>query len=172
MTKKVKVPAPYSFPLLQSLNRLDTRKDPAATIFYLILFLIFICIAAVPFSPHAQKTALSKFHLTLRPFEYWAATQFVPSMYNFHNEFYWSLEPLAGTLNPDTPNAGHLTVNHYPLRMIVFTVNRRNAVMRQPVHVYLRSSYRGRERVTAYLLLTTPQNIHAQFLNAYERIVY
>jgi hypothetical protein len=157
---------------MRSLRQLDLRKDPSLAFFYLVLFLIYACLALIPFSTLAQRTVLSKFHLTLQPFEYWAATQFVPSMYNFHNEFYWSREPLSGTLSRDVLSAGHLTVNHYPLRMIVFTVNRRSAVMRQPVHVYLRSSYRERERVTAYLLSTTPQNIHAQFLNAYERIGY
>jgi hypothetical protein len=159
-------------PLMQSLRRLDIRKDFALVVFYLLWILVYVYISTIPFSKQAQQTALSKFHLTLRPFERWAAAQFIPSMYNFHNEFYWSLEPLNGAVTPESPIAGRLTVNHYPLRMIVFTVNRRNAVMQRPIYVYLRSAYRGRERVTSYLLTTTPQNIQAQFLNAYEHVTF
>ena len=90
----------YVSPLIQSLQRLDARKDRGAFVFYLVIFLIFAFLYFLPFSASVQKIAMRKSHLTLEPFSRWAVFQFVPAMYNFENEFFWSLEPLSENFGP------------------------------------------------------------------------
>jgi hypothetical protein len=152
-------------PLIESLRRLEARKDSGALGLYLVMFFIFVFLSCLPFSATVQKMAMSKFHLTLRPFGRWAAVQFVPSMYNFQNEFYWSFDP---GLSQGLRGVNHYTVNHYPLRLLFFTTDRRPMLSSRPLYLYLRSTYRGRERVTSYLNLAGNRHIQIQFLNAYE----
>jgi hypothetical protein len=158
-------------PLLESLSRLDLRKDKSAAVFYAVLLFIFIFLAFLPFSGSVQRLLMGKFHLTLKPFSGWAVTQLLPAMYNFENKLFWSAEMLNENLlaNP-APGVYHLSVNHYPMRMVYFTPHRKAVVFSRPLYIYLQSAYRGRAFVTSYLISSTPQNIHVQFLNAYERL--
>jgi hypothetical protein len=153
------------------LQRLDPNKDKGAVVFYAALLAVFIFISCLPFSSALQKTAMAKFHLTVKPFGRWALLQFVPAMYNFQNEVYWSFTPLAELSDPALSGMStHLSVNHYPLRMIYFRMNRQAVIYDRPVYIYLRSLYRGRQLITSYLLLTTPRQVRVQLLNTYERL--
>ena len=153
------------------MNHKPVSQPFPATIFS--IFAIFIFLTYLPFSVSAQRLIVGKFHLTLRPFSRWAAAQMIPSMYNLKNEMAVSLNPFAdGNMELISDQAMHHgVVNHYPMRIVFFTTNRQSMVFHQPVYVYLRSSYRGREFGTEYLLVTTPKNMHIQFLNSYERTV-
>jgi len=157
-----------SMPLVESLKRLNPDKDRGVFVFYVFIAAIAAFLCCLPFSTSIQRIMMSKFHLTLNPFSRWAAAQCVPSMYNFKNEVFWSFQPQI-SFNRADPMTPHLAVNHYPMRMIFFTGDRRGAVFHEPLYIYLRSTYRGRELVTSYLLTSTPQRLYVQFLNIHER---
>jgi hypothetical protein len=153
-------------PLMQSLKRLDLRKDSFTGGLYLVIVVLWFFLFLLPFSPGVQRIMMGKFHLTLRPFHRWAAAQVVPSMYNFQNNLSWSLRPVSE--NFDLLAIPHLPVNHFPLRLLFFNNNRQSIIFNHPVYIYISSIYRQRTMVSSYLLLTTPEHITIQFLNAYE----
>ena len=159
----------FESPLIQSLKRLDIKKDREAVYFYSVILLISVFISCIVFLPSAQKIAMRKFHLNVRPFGQWAALQFVPAMYNFHNDISISFYPLQYSEMIPSPSVRNVVVNHYPLRIIYFTTNRKSVVFKKPLYVYLHSVYRGQELVTVYELSSTSRKIRAQLLNTYER---
>lgn len=74
--------------------------------------------------------------------------QIVPSMYNFANEIWISKDPLNEALPERTL---HLWVNHYPLRTIYFTNNRRKLSSDCALyHVKTRSQYREQSMESFY----------------------
>ena len=159
-----------SSPLIQSLKFLSFNPKRSVSIFYGVLFCIVLLCMSINFFPSAQKIAMRKFHLTLRPFSIWALWQFVPSMYNFHNELFVTTEPLPLSLKGrDGQEVLHFSVNHYPLRMIYFTSSRRSAFMSPSLYLYLRSVYRQEEITTSYLIQTRLRPATIIFLNSYER---
>src|SRR5690242_8593529 len=113
-------------PLSQSLKKLDATKDGLTIFLYAVIFALFLFLSCLPFSGVVQKTIMSKFHLTLQPFERWAAAQLIPSMYSFENKLFWSYQNRGMAF--DIPSVPRVSVNHYPLRMLFFTTNRRAAV--------------------------------------------
>jgi hypothetical protein len=157
-------------PLIASLQLLAKRRDRAVVFFYGIFFVLVMTVAVVSFSPVLQRTAMRKFHFLPRPFAEWALTQFFPSMYNFHNEILLSSRLLPSDFRePRSPDQILFTVNHYPLRMIYFSLMREDVFRRMPVYVYTRTLYRGQEIVSSYMVAPLDRLIHIMLLNAYER---
>lgn len=157
-------------PLVDSLELLFKRKERAVLIFYGILFVMMSTIAVASFSPGLQKTAMRKFHFVPRPFIQWAAAQFFPSMYNFCNEILISPRMLpSGFESPKSSDQVMFTVNHYPLRVLYFSLVRKDVFAHMPVYVYTRTLYRRQEINSSYMVVPLDGAIHIMLLNAYER---
>jgi len=150
-------------PLIQSLRALRWSKDSAVCIAYAVFAAIFIFLACLPFSAAVQNMQVRKFHFALRPFAVWAADQFVPSMYNFHNRLVISYAPLheldaAAELAP----VRIITVNHYPLHLMYTDRDRQRLMAEKPLYLYALSNYRGREWMTPCVLTCEANVIHIQ----------
>lgn len=103
-----------------------------------------------------------KLHFTLHPFGAWAACQFVPSMYNFHNRLVISYAPLHELDAAESAPVRTMTVNHYPLHPMYLDTDRQRLISDQPLHLYALSSYRGREWMTPCVLSSEGNVIHIQ----------
>ena len=150
-------------PLIQSLRALRWSKDPAVCIAYAVFAAIFIFLACLPFSVAVQNMQVRKLHFALHPFAAWAADQFVPSMYNFHNRLVISYAPLheldaAQELAP----VRTMTVNHYSFHPMYLDTDRQRLISDQSLHLYALTSYRGREWMTPCVLTSEGNVIHMQ----------
>ncbi|GEM_PF-6356545 len=156
-------------PITKSIKFLSSCPQRSTSIFYGALFLVFCVLIGVGLCPDIQKTMMRKFHFMPRPFVQWAMLQFVPSMYNFKNDFFESLQPLPiDARMEDRPEVQHFTVNHYPLRMVYFYYSRQTFVFPKPVYVYIRTTFRKQEITTSYMMVSSSKGIQIYFLNAYE----
>jgi len=150
-------------PLIQSLRALRWRKDPAVFVAYAVFAAIFIFLASVPFSFAAQNMQVRKLHFTLHPFGAWAADQFVPSMYSFHNRLVISYAPLHELdAAQEAAPVRTITVNHYPFHPMYLDTDRQRLISDQPLHLYALSMYRGREWMTPCVLTSEGNAIHIQ----------
>lgn len=156
-------------PIAQSIKILVSNYQRSTGIFYCVLFLVFCILISVGFSPRAQKLMMGKYHFMPRPFVQWAVLQFVPSMYNFKNDFYASVQPVSVNAELDgRREVQHFSINHYPLRMLYFRYSRQPLIMSQPFYVNIRTVFRNQEIVTSYVMITSPRDIQIHFLNTYE----
>jgi hypothetical protein len=71
------------------------------------------------------------------------ALQTIPSMYNFANEVWVSSKPQK-FLDIEKNNVSHVWMNHYPLRLLTFTLQRDQFFLKYngPLYIYVRSQYR------------------------------
>lgn len=149
---------------------LAKRSDRAVVLFYGLFFVFIFTIALANFSPFLQRTAMRKFHFLPRPFAEWALSQFFPSMYNFHNEVLFSPRLMPSDFRqPRERDQIIFTVNHYPLRMVYYSLLRQDIFRKLPVYVYTRTLFRGQEIVSSYIVTPVDSVIHIMLLNAYER---
>lgn len=157
-------------PLIISLQLLAQRRDRTVVSFYVLFFVIIMTIALASFSPFLQRTAMRKFHFLPRPFAEWALSQFFPSMYNFHNEILFSPRLMPSDFRqPRERDQIIFTVNHYPLRMVYYSLLRQDIFRKLPVYVYTRTLFRGQEIVSSYIVTPVDRITHIMLLNAYER---
>ena len=157
-------------PIAKSLKLLSAHPQRSTGLFYGTLLLIFCILIGLGSCPFIQKTLMRKFHFMPRPFAQWAALQFLPSMYNFKNDFLESPTPLPlDTRMEAGEDVKYFTVNHYPLRMLYFYDSRRRLIFSKPLYAYARTTFRQRQIVTSYAMVSSFQQIHIFFLNSYER---
>lgn len=153
----------FSPPLIQSLRALRWSKDLAVCIAYAVFAAIFIFLACLPFSVAVQNMQVRKFHFALRPFAVWAADQFVPSMYSFHNRLVISYAPLHELdASQELAPMRTMTVNHYSFHPMYLDTDRQRLISDQPLHLYALTSYRGREWMTPCVLTSEGNVIHMQ----------
>ena len=154
-------------PLSESLQLLSKYSDRGVAFFYAVLFAIFLLLVGISYSPCLQRMAMRKFHFVPRPFAQWAFCQFFPSMYNFHNEIWMSREPITPLMlegKTALPNGTFYGwVNHYPLRLISFSLQRKN-FSAGTYYVYLRSTYRGQNFDSQFILKGKPGELFLERL--------
>lgn len=156
-------------PLEQSWVILRKNPERPAIAFYAVLLLLMICLASIHVLPQMQKMAMRKFHYMPRPFYEWAIWQFLPSMYNFHNEILISPRMLVSDFQFPVPDdVLRFSVNHYPFRMIPFGLARSQVFLRMPFYVYTRSVFRNQSIMSSYTVTLLGYAIHVTLLNAYE----
>lgn len=156
-------------PLVHSWRLLRKNPERRTIVFYAVLLMLTICVASIHVVPGMQKLAMKKFHYMPRPFYEWALWQFLPSMYNFHNEILISPRMLVSDFQ--LPVAGDVlrySVNHYPLRLIPFSLSRSQVFLRMPFYVYTRSVFRNHTIMSSYSVTLLGYAIHVTLLNAYE----
>ncbi len=150
-------------PLIQSLRVLRWSKDSAVYIAYAVFAAIFIFLACLPFSVAVQNMQVRKLHFALHPFAAWAADQFVPSLYSFHNRLVISYAPLHELdASQELAPARTMTVNHYSFHPMYLDTDRQRLISDQPLHLYALTSYRGREWMTPCVLTCEGNVIHMQ----------
>ena len=150
-------------PLIQSLRALRWSKDSAVCIAYAVFAAIFIFLACLPFSVAVQNMQVRKLHFALHPFAAWAADQFVPSMYSFHNRLVISYAPLHELdASQELAPVRTMTVNHYSFHPMYLDTDRQRLISDQPLHLYALTSYRGREWMTPCVLTCEGNVIHMQ----------
>lgn len=157
-------------PLEQSLRLLRKNPEPWTVLFYAALMGMIVCVASINFVPAMQKQAMRKFHYKLSPFYEWAAWQLIPSMYSFHNEILLSPSMLVSDFSlPLDKDVLRLSVNHYPMRIVTYSLSRSQLFVRMPFYVYLRSSFRDQSIVSSYSVTLSGYAMQVILLNAYER---
>lgn len=157
-------------PLAESLRLLQRKLDPATIGFYALLLVMTIAVASINFLPGMQRFMMRKFHYTQRPFTRWAIGQFLPSMYNFHNEIIITRDLLVSDFQfPAGSDALRLSVNHYPFRIVPFHLSRSQMFLKMPFYVYIRSSFRNQSIVSSYSVTLLGYGMNVTLLNSYER---
>jgi len=154
-------------PLVKALQSLSKTSAPGTKFLYGVMAGICLFLFTLPWVPRTQDAMVAKFHLRSASFFQWAALQLIPSMYNFGNEIWISYQPLtAAVLEGKEPLSGgafHGWVNHHPLRLISFSVHRKN-FSTGTYYVYLRSGYRGRNFYSTFILKGNPQGLRLERL--------
>lgn len=141
-------------PIVAFVRHLRRDRDPVALGIVGAIALFSLCILSLPFSSSARVAAMQRFHLAGWNYAAWALFQPVPSMYNFENR--WDVEftrpPGSGAPpNGDCERPFHARVNHHifqPVLLLRAQIERCGL----PAEVLLRSSYRGTQVHTRYLL--------------------
>ncbi len=143
--------------IIQGLNNLYRSKDRGTQTFYCFVLAVWLLLLSFPMNPLLQRMMMAKFHLRFKFFPSWMVSQLIPSMYNFDNEV-WISDQLfskdSKTMNTSFPSGvTHLWVNHYPLRLIFFNLQRNRLRLQQKdIYIYLRSSYRDTSLYSVYRL--------------------
>lgn len=114
--------------------------------FYALLAFVAIVLFSKFISDKAKVVFLNQFHLKQSSFPLFAAAHFIPPMYNFANEFWYShqLIDFAQMENNTMPakNVMHFWVNHYPLRIITFNLLRSfYFTQKDSQYIYVRSRF-------------------------------
>jgi hypothetical protein len=127
-------------------------RERGAAALYGLLSLFAVGIAATPFSRGLQGSLMAAQHISPRSMPAWVAAQLTPKMYGFAHRVWITDEPLTEEL-PDAPAIPIETywLNHYPGRMSFEMKRPELAARGQPVHVFVRSSYRGLVRRSAFV---------------------
>ena len=155
------------FPLHLSLIAHSFKGQTIATkLFYALLIGAAMLLFSKCIFPASTKTFSRQFHLNSSSYTEWALLQTLPAMYNFSNEFWYTPYPYdeetmddieAGALDEirhDAPFSiiEHYYINHYPLRLLTFNLNRRFFAPEDEeiLAVYVRSNYQGISTLSAY----------------------
>lgn len=156
--------------LVRYFRQAVNSKDIPTVSFYSIIMLISFFLISLPFCPWSQQQIMEKFHLRSSSFFKWSALQFVPSMYNFANEFWLTPTPLSKDIlekREEAPQTSrHMWVNHYPLRLMTFSLTQRRKLFQSKgTHlIYLKSSFRDNTMISAYKIESMRGQIHIQRL--------
>jgi hypothetical protein len=98
---------------------------------------------------------LKEFHLTSDSFMEWSFLHTIPSMYNYSNRIWVSSSPY----NPDTVSEllalelehEGAQINHYPVRVFTFRLDRETVYADKVQTVYIRSIFAGETRIAVYI---------------------
>ena len=144
-------------PIVQAFRKIHQEKL-ITKIFYTLLSLVAVVLMIEACVPSASLPFIRKYHLRQKPFAKWAALHFIPSLYSFSNEVWYSpVHSAKETVEGKTPfnpkTAWHGYYNHYPLRMITFTLDRKTFFRDVPTQYFsIRSSYKNTQLSTHFLL--------------------
>lgn len=123
-------------------------------VLYALIGAFAAALAAVPASRALQGELMAAQHLRPPSMTRWVPVQLAPKMYAFAHRVWLSDEPLTAELldaegGPPFPVHGYW-LNHYPGRM-AFEMDRRDLAARGSTdHAFVRSSYRGLVRESAF----------------------
>ena len=125
---------------------------PARCFAALLLLICFVQVLRVTWS---RQELFRQFHLDSSSFGQWALQQPVPAMYNYANEVWYEPFPYEKDLMNLIEEGGmddeSMYFNHYPVRYLTFRDERNFFEHEGPVQtIYVRSTYRGQYRLTAY----------------------
>ena len=157
----------HKVPLLKALKAISLRKNPGTYCFYLLLGIVTLLLIAKVCIPGVRHQFLRQFHLSSPTFLQWGGLQFIPSMYSFGNEFWYSNQPIPERELTSEPSAPiiHGWLNHYPSRVVTFTNNRQFLNIAGPADfVAVRSRYRGEALTTYYAVRKQGEAFQMEFL--------
>lgn len=105
---------------------------------------------------------LRQFHLESSNFWQWSLLQSSPSMYNYSNKTWVSPDPydsitLDEIASKELDYVG-TQINHFPARLITFRTDRDVFKRGKVKSVYVRSTFRGTTRLTAYEIVFNENN--------------
>jgi len=137
--------------------RFCQNKYWGTTCFYALLLIISSVLISKCVSDKIKTVFLNQFHLKQPNFSLFAAVHFIPPMYSFANEFWYSHQMLDFEVmekNKSTTNEVlYLWVNHYPLRIVTFNLLRPIYFNQEkPQYIYLRSRFMDKTIRSIYQL--------------------
>lgn len=140
---------------IQTSRSLNKERLSSTKAFLFLIGIVSLILLVKNFLPPVQHLFFKQFHLTQKSFLKWAALQYVPSMYNFSNELWYSYEPIGSHEIKTLPKATvfHRWYNHYPLRFVTFGLYR-DEFFKEPKEKFItvRSHMRSESLTTHYLL--------------------
>ena len=140
------------------MENLTNKKHPGTTCFYLLIAAAAIFLLAQAFSVDIRKLALNQFHLRHKSFPTFAAIHFVPPMYSFANEVWYThrLVDFSELESGNFPESEliHSWFNHYPLRFVSNSYLGRKMFFAEekPQYLYVSSRYMNENLRTVYEL--------------------
>lgn len=145
-------------PLIKLIRHACRYRWRGTMLFLTLIFSAAVFLAALPVVPSIQRAVMAKFHLQYHSFPLWSLLQFVPSMYNFANEGWFSGKDFVPPETPKSARVWHVWVNHYPLRLIYFRTDRGVYFVASDLWRYatLRSRYQNISLITHYYLRVLP----------------
>lgn len=142
-------------------------KYRGTIVVYLLILLAALFVLGTAISQNIRTVALKQFHLRQDSFATFAAVHFVPPMYNFANEVWYSNELVDfktitqdGLTNTNIKNV-HFWFNHYPMRMITFSFIPRGMYFKETKdqYIYVRSNFMDDSMQSIYQLKPTPNGL-------------
>ena len=133
------------------------KNNKGTLAFYILILFVYVILIGKAFCPSIQRLFMAQYHLRYdnsKDFPRWAALQFIPSMYNFSNELWYSDQRIEEMSKLSGPGVHHRWINHYPLRFVSFGLYRELFFAGAREHfIYLRSCYRGECLMTNYRII-------------------
>lgn len=143
--------------------------------FYCLLVFAAIFLVAQAVSPSVKTLALNQFHLKQKSFKIFAAIHFIPPMYSFANEVWYThdlvdFDEIEQNSSPQSEII-HIWLNHYPLRFVTNSIIHRGRFFFQekPQYVYVRSKFTNITARTVYELQRDPQGLVMKRIELAER---
>lgn len=146
-------------------EKFNDGKHWTTTCIYLLIIVVAIFLIAQVFSIRVKRTVLNQFHLNQQSFKMFAAIHFIPPMYSFANEVWYThrLVDFSEIEKNSTskPEIIHYWVNHYPLRFVTFSIfgRRRFFLQQRPQYIYVRSKYMNVTLKSIYELQQSPRGL-------------
>jgi hypothetical protein len=148
-------------PIVRAIAELRRERTTGTVALYITIGVVMLVLASVPVSSSIQHQLARAHHARPSSVSRWVVFQIVPKMYSFAHRIWFSPEPLTDFL-VERPDVEHEMqwVNHYPIRAARFESMRGEIVRRgEPVHVLVRSAYRGRTFVSRYVVRIDGQSL-------------
>ena len=141
-------------------NDQEEVKFWGTAVFYRLLILAAVYLVVLVFSTGVKTVSLKEFHLKQDNFGVFALVHFIPPMYSFANEVWYSQELVDFSTIVSRPGVPHFWFNHYPLRFVTFGAPREFFFQQAgPQYVYVRSRYMGHALESIYELKRTSRGI-------------
>ncbi len=138
----------------------DKRRHWGTGVFYGLLILAAVYLVALVFSSGVKTVSLKEFHFKQDNFTIFALVHFIPPMYSFANEVWYSRELVDFKTIVSQPGVEHFWFNHYPLRFVTFGMPREFFFCQTgQQYVYVRSRYMGHALESIYELKRTSRGI-------------
>ncbi len=140
------------------MDPLSMKHKFSTTAFYGLIGIVSVFLIAQVFVKPVRDLVLRQFHLRHQNFATFALVHFIPPMYSFTNQVWYSHRQLdfddleKGRYNSD--EAIGFWFNHYPLRIVTFSSIPRPTFhhQAQPQYLYVRSKYLHDSLLTIYTL--------------------
>lgn len=143
--------------MIKTKQKFFQKKYWGTTCFYALLLIVSSVLISKCVSDKIKTVFLNQFHLKQPNFLLFAAVHFIPPMYSFANEFWYSHQLIDFDLmekNKKTSQSVlYLWINHYPLRIVTFNLLRPVFFNQEgPQYVYLRSRFMNKTIRSIYQL--------------------
>ncbi len=144
-------------------NKIGDRNRSTLCV-YILLVVVSLFLVSQMFCLSVKKLILQQFHLRQESFITFAAVHFIPPMYNFANEVWYSqaqveFEEIEKSI-ANSSKTMHLWINHYPLRVVTFGWFRPMYFEHNgPQYMYVRSRFMEVTMKTVYQLKKSADGI-------------